>query len=241
MLLIARRLKEENKYGGTRYILNNDEVAEALQNFTALHKIEFEQTYMEDHTPAKQIELVAGADIFVAMHGSVLSLAGFQPPRSMTIEVLPTQFNYCIFHHCLSHSDRIWVQSTKRGKDLDSEEKDHVEELVHEQGKHQRDVPRKFKPSNILTLLDEAFDREGSYLLTGSMYLGDPIHGDAAVPKLGDWFAADTPPAEGQRKWLFKHEEMLCGKRYNKFGDVMQVADYPLLAPEEDAEVHTEL
>jgi capsular polysaccharide biosynthesis protein len=103
MLMVARRPKEENKFGGTRYILNSEEVADKMEEFCTRHKIEFHKTYMEDHTPEKQIELIAQADILMAMHGSVLSLAGFQPPHSITVEVLPSEFQYCLFHHCLSH------------------------------------------------------------------------------------------------------------------------------------------
>jgi hypothetical protein len=238
MIMVARRPTADNDFGGTRYILNGDEVADRMEEFCLRHKIEFSKMYMEDHTPTKQIEFIAQADILMAMHGSVLSLAGFQPPHSITIEVLPTEFQYCLFHHCLSHSERIWVQATKRMKRLDSEEKEWHEELVYGQGKHMRDVPRKFDPSNVLHFLEEAFTKEDSKLLSGKLYLGKAAK-KVGGQTLATWFAsAPSKPKAPDRKWNFKHSDELCSKRYNKFGDVMQIPENPIVKPvDEDEEL----
>jgi hypothetical protein len=117
-------------------------------------------------------------------------------------------------------------------KHLDKEEKNWHEELVYEHRKHMRDVPRKFDPSNVLFFLEDAFAKKDSKLLSGKLYLGKAAKSKVPVQTLATWLA--SAPSSKERKFKYVHSAGLCSKRHNKFGDVMQIPERPVMKVAED-------
>jgi hypothetical protein len=232
LVLVIRKVHDKSQ-SGKRHLLNGAQVTTMLQDFCRRNQLRFRRIHLEELSAIQQFKTIASADILVALHGSALSLAGFQPPHSITVEVMPVAFHYCIFHDCLSHGGRVWIQATKDIHDMTEKEKGFYNKVMHGSSSEERtprDIPRYWDPTNILHALDTAFHSKGSPLLDCTISAGHTGTIDEAGLK--EWLANKS--SGGKKKWCNRAGEesaQYCHERSNhwKGNGALQVRDRPLV------------